>query len=51
MFIYREDAEDPTGEKNGTAELIIAKHRNGSTGTVEVAFSPQFTKFDNLYQE
>ena len=51
MFIYREDAEDPTGENHGTAELIIAKHRNGSTGTVNVAFSPQFTKFDNLYQE
>ena len=51
MFIYREDAEDPAGEKNGTAELIIAKHRNGSTGTVPVAFSPMFTKFDDLYQE
>ena len=51
MFIYREDADDVTGERNGTAELIIAKHRNGSTGTVNVAFSPQFTKFDNLYQE
>ena len=51
MFIYREDAEDPAGEKNGTAELIIAKHRNGSIGTVPVAFSPMFTKFDDLYQE
>ena len=51
MFIYREDAEDPAGEKSGTAELIIAKHRNGSTGTVNVAFSPQFTRFDSLYQE
>jgi len=51
MFIYREDADDITAERNGTAELIIAKHRNGSTGTVNVAFSPQFTKFDSLYQE
>ena len=51
MFIYREDAEDPSGEKSGTAELIIAKHRNGSIGTVPVAFSPMFTKFDDLYQE
>jgi len=51
MFIYRENAEDPAGDRNGTAELIIAKHRNGSIGTVKVAFSPQFTKFDNLYQE
>jgi replicative DNA helicase len=51
MFIYREDVEDPAGEMHGTAELIIAKHRNGSTGTVKVAFSPMFTKFDDLYQE
>jgi replicative DNA helicase len=51
MFIYREGAEDPSAEGNGTAELIIAKHRNGSIGKVDVAFSPQFTKFDNLYQE
>ena len=51
MFIYREDAEDPTSEGHGKAELIIAKHRNGAIGTVEVAFSPQFTKFDNLYHE
>ena len=51
MFIYREEVEDPAGERDGTAELIIAKHRNGSTGTVDVAFSPQFTKFDNLFRE
>jgi len=51
MFIYREGAEDPSGENHGTAELVIAKHRNGSTGTVKVAFSPMFTKFDDLYQE
>jgi replicative DNA helicase len=51
MFIYREEVDDPTGDRNGKAELIIAKHRNGSIGTVNVAFSPQFTKFDNLYQE
>ena len=51
MFIYREDVDDTAGEMDGTAELIIAKHRNGSIGTVEVAFSPQFTKFDNLFRE
>ena len=51
MFIYRENAENPEGENHGTAELIIAKHRNGSTGMVKVAFSPMFTKFDDLFQE
>lgn len=47
MFIHREDDAYPIGE----AELIIAKHRNGATGTVNTVFRPQFTKFDNLYQE
>ena len=51
MFIHREDAENPAGEKNGKADLIIAKHRNGEIGTVEVAFSPMFTKFDDLFHE
>jgi replicative DNA helicase len=51
MFIYREDTINATEENNGLAELIISKQRNGPTGTVNLAFSPQFTKFDNLYQE
>jgi replicative DNA helicase len=51
MFIYREDTVNPTEENNGLAELIVAKQRNGPTGTVNLAFSRQFTKFDNLYQE
>lgn len=51
MFIYREDTINPTEENNGLAELIIAKQRNGPTGTVNLAFSRQFTKFDNLYQD
>lgn len=29
-------------------EVIIAKHRNGSTGTVELAWIPQYTKFGNF---
>jgi replicative DNA helicase len=51
LFIYREDTINPTEENNGLAELIISKQRNGPTGSVQVAFSRQFTKFDNLYQE
>ena len=51
LFIYREDTINPTEENNGLAELIIGKQRNGPTGSVQLAFSRQFTKFDNLYQE
>jgi len=51
MFIYREDLTNPTEENNGLAELIIGKQRNGPTGTIQLAFSKQFTRFDSLYQE
>jgi len=51
LFIYREDMTNPTEENNGLAELIIGKQRNGPTGTIQLAFSKQFTKFDNLNQE
>jgi replicative DNA helicase len=51
LFIYREDAANPTEENNGLAELIISKQRNGPTGSIQLAFSRQFTKFDSLYQE
>jgi replicative DNA helicase len=51
LFIYREEMINPTEENNGLAELIIGKQRNGPTGSVQLAFSKQFTKFDNLYQE
>jgi replicative DNA helicase len=51
MFIYREDMSNPTEENNGLAELIIGKQRHGPTGSVQLAFSKQFTRFDNLYQE
>jgi len=51
MFIYREDMINPTEENTGLAELIIGKQRNGPTGSVQLAFSKQFTKFDSLYQE
>ncbi len=51
LFIYREDMINPTEENNGLAELIIGKQRNGPTGSIQLAFSKQITKFDNLYQE
>ncbi len=48
MFIYRDDYYNPETEKKNIAELIIAKHRGGSTGTVELVWLGQYTKFANL---
>jgi replicative DNA helicase len=51
LFIYREEMSNPSEENSGLAELIIGKQRNGPTGTIQLAFSKQFTKFDSLYHE
>ena len=48
MFIYRDDYYNEDSEKKGIAEVIIAKQRSGSTGTVELAWLPSYTKFANL---
>jgi replicative DNA helicase len=48
MFIYRDEYYDKASEAQGTAELIVAKHRNGPLGTVELAYVGRYTKFDNL---
>ncbi|MEJ7625192.1 MAG: replicative DNA helicase [Pyrinomonadaceae bacterium] len=48
-FIYREDYYKETEENKGLAELIIAKQRNGPTGTVKLAFLKEFTRFENYF--
>lgn len=48
MFLYRDDYYNPDTEKQGLGEVIIAKHRNGPTGTVELLFKSEYTKFVNL---
>jgi replicative DNA helicase len=48
MFIYRDEYYNEMSEKRGVAEVVIAKHRAGSTGTVEMTFMPEYTKFANL---
>lgn len=50
MFIHREDYYDEETEKKNIAEIIISKNRSGSTGTVELAWLGQYTKFANLYR-
>jgi replicative DNA helicase len=47
-FIYRDEMYNPKEENKGLAELIIAKHRNGETGTVELVFLGETTSFRNL---
>ena len=53
MFLYRPEYYGITEDENGmptsgTGEVIIAKHRNGSLGSVQLKFIGKFTKFDNL---
>jgi replicative DNA helicase len=47
-FIYRDEVYDNDSPDKGTAELIIAKHRNGAVGKVQLAFLAHFAKFANL---
>lgn len=48
MFLYRDDYYNEDSEKKNTAEVILAKHRGGSTGTVELGWLGNYTKFVNL---
>src|SRR6187401_824364 len=50
MLLFREDAytRDPNNPDAGTAELILAKQRNGPTGVVRLAFLREQTRFANL---
>jgi replicative DNA helicase len=57
-FIYRaeqyktpEERESLPEDQKNIAELIIAKQRNGPTGTVDLRFTPSSMRFDNLYRE
>ena len=50
VLIYRDDVynKDPNSPDAGTAELILAKQRNGPTGVVKLAFLREQTRFANL---
>lgn len=52
MFVFREEYYKRfDANLHGKAELILAKQRNGPTGTVKLAFLHEFTKFENLLEE
>lgn len=48
LFLYRDEYYNPETEKRNIGEVIIAKHRNGPTGAVELTFLGQYTKFVNM---
>lgn len=48
LFIYRDDYYDKESEKKNIAEIIVAKNRSGSVGTVELLWMGNFTKFENM---
>jgi replicative DNA helicase len=45
MFIYRDEYYDKESEREGIADVIIAKHRNGGLGTVELTFQKEYPRF------
>jgi replicative DNA helicase len=51
MFIHREDYYDRSLDNGNVAELIIAKQRNGPTGSVQLTFRKEITKFVNLERQ
>lgn len=50
-FLYRDDYYDKNSENRNVIEIIIAKHRNGSVGTVNLGFIKEYGKFINLDQQ
>ena len=48
MFLYRDDYYNEDSDKKNIAEVILAKHRAGSTGTVELLWLGNYTKFVNI---
>jgi replicative DNA helicase len=48
LFIYRDEVYNPDSSDRGTAEIIIAKQRNGPIGTVRLTFQNAFTRFENF---
>lgn len=48
MFLYRDDYYHEDSEKKNISECIISKFRNGSVGTVELAWRGEYTRFTNL---
>jgi replicative DNA helicase len=48
LLVHRPDLYEPETERAGEADLIIAKHRNGPTGTIAVAFQGRYSRFADM---
>ena len=48
LFVFREEEYTKDKDKEGLAEVIVGKQRNGPTGTVNLRFFKEFTRFENL---
>lgn len=48
MFLYRDEYYNPDTEFKNQAELIVAKQRNGPTGTIKLVWLGQYTKFNSM---
>ncbi len=47
MFVYRDEVYNPESAEKGSAEIIIAKQRNGPIGTCRLTFLGKYTRFEN----
>ena len=47
LFIYRQYVYTESDDDKGIGEIIIAKHRNGPTGTAKVTFMDEYARFEN----
>jgi replicative DNA helicase len=50
-FIYRDEVYDRASRDQGVAELIVAKQRNGATGTVRLSYLREYTRFEDRAAE
>jgi replicative DNA helicase len=48
VFLYRDEVYNSETPDRGTAEVLVAKHRNGPTGKVRLAWLDRYTKFANM---
>jgi replicative DNA helicase len=51
VFIYRDEVYNPDSPDKGTAEIMIAKQRNGPIGSIRLTFQGEFAKFDNYVSD